>query len=174
MITRETLPDDAFQLKGIVHQLFDVLEEQKRLIANQNERFDVQLLRANEQSQKIEAQSQEIKTLYLKNEGQSQEIKLLYLRNEEQSKEIKVLCLQNKKQSQRIDQLSDQLNVLKRHRFGKRSEKLGKDDPTDDGDQSNNGAGSGGSGRTNGEENRDTDGGTTQTGNSQDGYRRSG
>lgn len=78
MIARENLPNDTIELKGLVCQLLDVVEQQKLLIANQNER---------------------IETLFLKNEAQSQ----------------------------RIDQLTDQVNALKRHQFGKRSEKNQKE-----------------------------------------------
>jgi septal ring factor EnvC (AmiA/AmiB activator) len=75
MIAREELPNDTVELKGLVCQLLDVVEEQKKLIANLNERVEIQV-------QKIE------------------------------------------EQSQRIDQLTDQVNSLKRYRFGKKSEKV--------------------------------------------------
>jgi len=71
MIVRENLPNDTVELKGLVYQLLDVVEQQKLLIANQNERIEAQ--------------------------------------------------------SQRIDQLTDQVNALKRHQFGKRSEKNQKE-----------------------------------------------
>ncbi len=96
MITQEQLPNNKDELKGIIYQLIDVVEEQKRLIANQNERIEAQFLKMEEQSQQIEVQSQQI-------HSQSQKIE---------------------QQSQRIDQLTDQVNALKRYRYGKRSEKI--------------------------------------------------
>ena len=121
MIARETLPDNKNELKSIVYQLIDVMEEQKRLIANQNERIDAQFLR--------------IEALSLKNEEQSQDIKVLSLKNEEQSQQLQAqaqqLTTQSQKieeQSQQIDQLTHQVNSLKRHRYGKRSEKVQEDD----------------------------------------------
>ncbi len=63
MITSESLPNDTVELKGIIYQLIDVVEEQKRLIANQNERIEAQFLKMEEQSQKIEQQSQRIDQL---------------------------------------------------------------------------------------------------------------
>lgn len=75
MVAREQLPDNKNELKGIIYQLIDVVEEQKRLIANQNERIEAQFLKIEEQSQ-------------------------------------------------RIDQLTEQVNALKRHRYGKKSEKV--------------------------------------------------
>ncbi|MBX9621580.1 MAG: hypothetical protein K2X28_06100 [Alphaproteobacteria bacterium] len=99
MIARENLPNDTVELKGLVYQLLDVVEQQKLLIANQNERMEAQFLR-------IEGQSQEIKTLSLKNEEQSQKLQA---------------------QAHKIDQLTDQVNALKRHQFGKRSEKNQKE-----------------------------------------------
>lgn len=82
MIAQEQLSNDTNELKAIVYQLIGVVEEQKLLIANQNERIETQ------------------------------------------SQEIKALCQQNEEQAQRIDELTCQIAVLKRHRFGKRSEKL--------------------------------------------------
>ncbi|MBA3814744.1 MAG: hypothetical protein H0X26_09760 [Alphaproteobacteria bacterium] len=82
MIAQEQLSNDKDELKAIVYQLIGVVEEQKLIIANQNER--------------IEAQSQE----------------------------IKVLCKKNEEQAQKIDELSYAVSILKRHRFGKRSEKF--------------------------------------------------
>ena len=82
MIAQEQLSNDTNELKAIVCQLIGVVEEQKILIANQNQR--------------IEAQSQE----------------------------IKALCQTNEEQAQKIDKLTYEVSVLKRHRFGKRSEKL--------------------------------------------------
>ena len=101
MITREQLPNDTFELKGIVCQLLDVVEEQRTLIANLNQRVEVQLSKNEEQSQQIAAQSQQL-------EVQSQKIE---------------------EQSQRIDQLTDQVNVLTRYKFGKRSEKGKEEKP---------------------------------------------
>ena len=82
MIAREELPNDTVELKGLVYQLLDVVEEQKKLIANLNDRVEIQLQKNQEQSQQIA------------------------------------------EQSQRIDQLTDQVNSLKRYRFGKKSEKV--------------------------------------------------
>ena len=79
MIAHENLPNDTVELKGLVYQLLDVVEQQKLLIANQNERIEA-----------------------------------LFLKNEEQA--------------QKIDQLTHQVNSLKRHRYGKRSEKTQEDD----------------------------------------------
>ena len=90
MIAQEQLSNDKNELKAIVYQLIGVVEEQKLLIANQNQRI------------------------------------------EEQSQEIKTLCQKNEEQAQKIDQLTYEVNVLKRHRFGKRSEKLEEDSTTPD------------------------------------------
>lgn len=78
MITHEDLSNDTVELKGLVCQLLDVVEQQKLLIANQNERIETQFLKIEEQSQ-------------------------------------------------RIDQLTDQVNALKRYRYGKRAEKIPKE-----------------------------------------------
>ena len=107
MIARETLPDNKNELKNIVYQLIDVMEEQKRLIANQNERIDAQFLR--------------IEALSLKNEEQSQQLQVQAHQLTTQSQKIE-------EQSQQIDQLTHQVNSLKRHRYGKRSEKVQEDD----------------------------------------------
>ncbi len=103
MIAREQLPDNKDELKGIICQLIDVVEEQKCLIANQNERIEAQFLKMEEQSQQIHSQSQKI---------------------DEQSQQIHLQSQKIEEQSQRIDQLTDQVNALKRYRYGKRSEKI--------------------------------------------------
>lgn len=105
MKAREELPNDTVELKGLVYQLLDVVEDQKKLIANLNERVETQLLKNQEQSEQITKQSQKI-------EEQSEKI-------DEQSEKID-------EQSQRIDQLTDQVNSLKRYRYGKKSEKVKK------------------------------------------------
>ena len=79
MIAQEQLSNDTNELKAIVYQLIGVVEEQKLLISNQNER-------------------------------------------------IEALCQKNEEQAQKIDELTCQIAVLKRHRFGKRSEKLKEDE----------------------------------------------
>ena len=108
MITREQLPNDTFELKGIVCQLLDVVEEQRTLIANLNQRVEVQLSKNEEQSQQMEVQSQQIAT---------------------QSQQLEVQSQKIEEQSQRIDQLTDQVNVLTRYKFGKRSEKGKEEKP---------------------------------------------
>jgi len=108
MITREQLPNDTFELKGIVCQLLDVVEEQRTLIANLNQRVEVQLSKNEEQSQQMEVQSQQIAT---------------------QSQQLEVQSQKIEEQSQRIDQLTDQVNVLTRYKFGKRSEKVKEEKP---------------------------------------------
>ncbi len=115
MITREQLPNDTFELKGIVCQLLDVVEEQRTLIANLNQRVEVQLSKNEEQYQHIAAQSQQIAT-------QSQQIIT-------QSQQMEVQSQKIEEQSQRIDQLTDQVNVLTRYKFGKRSEKVKEEKP---------------------------------------------
>jgi len=60
MLDRDKLPDNNTELKGIIYNLLDVLEEQKRLIANQNERIESQFQKIEEQSKKIEDQSQRL------------------------------------------------------------------------------------------------------------------
>jgi len=92
MIARENLPNDTVELKGLVYQLLDVVEQQKFLIANQNERIETLFLKNEEQSQQLQTQSQKIE-----------------------------------EQAHRIDQLTGQINALKRHQFGKRSEKNQKE-----------------------------------------------
>ncbi len=77
MIAQEQLTDNTNELKAIVYQLIGVVEEQKLLIANQNERIEAQ--------------------------------------------------------AQKIDELTYQVSMLKRHRYGKRSEKLQEiDNPTNE------------------------------------------
>lgn len=115
MITREQLPNDTFELKGIVCQLLDVVEEQRTLIANLNQRVEVQLSKNEEQYQHIAAQSQQIAI-------QSQQIIT-------QSQQMEVQSQKIEEQSQRIDQLTDQVNVLTRYKFGKRSEKVKEEKP---------------------------------------------
>jgi len=84
MIAQEQLTDNTNELKAIVYQLIGVVEEQKLLIANQNERIEAQSLKIEEQAQKI-------------------------------------------------DELTYQVSMLKRHRYGKRSEKLPEvDNPTNE------------------------------------------
>ncbi|MBX9621526.1 MAG: transposase [Alphaproteobacteria bacterium] len=100
MIARENLPNDTVELKGLVYQLLDVVEQQKLLIANQNERIENLFLKNEEQSQQLQTQAQQLTT-------QSQKIE---------------------EQAHQIDQLTHQVNSLKRHRFGKRSEKIQEDD----------------------------------------------
>ncbi|MBY0292700.1 MAG: transposase [Alphaproteobacteria bacterium] len=107
MIVQENLPNDTVELKGLVYQLLDVVEQQKLLIANQNERIEAQFLRI---------------------EGQSQEIKALSLKNEEQSQQLQAQSQKIEEQAHQIDQLTHQVNLLKRHRYGKRSEKTQEDD----------------------------------------------
>ncbi|MBA3814842.1 MAG: hypothetical protein H0X26_10270 [Alphaproteobacteria bacterium] len=97
MIAQEQLTDNTNELKAIVYQLIGVVEEQKLLIANQNQRIKAQTL-------KVEAQSQE----------------------------IKALCQKNEEQAQKIDELSYAVSILKRHRFGKRSEKFEGENATPD------------------------------------------
>jgi hypothetical protein len=75
MIEKDTLPQETDELKGMIYRLIDVVEEQKKIIANQNERIETQSLKIEEQAQ-------------------------------------------------RIDELTSQISALKRHRFGKRSEKI--------------------------------------------------
>ena len=87
MLDRDKLPDDSTELKGIVYNLLDVLEEQKRLIANQNERIDSQFQKIEDQSKRLD------------------------------------------EQAKKIDHLTDQVNSLKRHQYGKKSEKLPDEDP---------------------------------------------
>lgn len=99
MIVRENLPNDTVELKGLVYQLLDVVEQQKLLIANQNERIETLFLKNDEQSQQLQTQAQQLTT-------QSQKIE---------------------EQAHQIDQLTHQVNSLKRHQFGKRSEKNQKE-----------------------------------------------
>ena len=60
MIVRENLPNDTVELKGLVYQLLDVVEQQKLLIANQNKRIETLFLKNDEQSQQLTTQSQKI------------------------------------------------------------------------------------------------------------------
>jgi len=60
MIARENLPNDTVELKGLVYQLLDVVEQQKLLIANQNERIETLFLKNEEQSKQLQTQSQKI------------------------------------------------------------------------------------------------------------------
>ncbi len=122
MITREQLPNDTFELKGLVCQLLDIVEEQRTLIANLNQRVEVQLSKNEEQSQHIAVQSQQIETQSQQMEVQSQQIAA-------QSQQLEVQSQKIEEQSQRIDQLTDQVNVLTRYKFGKRSEKAKEEKP---------------------------------------------
>ena len=123
MKAREELPNDTVELKGLVYQLLDVVEEQKKLIANLNERVETQLLKNQEQAQQITTQSQQIET-------QSQQII-------QQSEQITAQAQKIDEQTQRIDQLTDQVNSLKRYRFGKKSEKVKKEKIEPDNQQEN-------------------------------------
>ena len=50
-----------------------------------------------------------------------------FLKNEEQSQQLQAQAQTISAQSQQIDQLTYQVNALKRHRYGKRSEKTQED-----------------------------------------------
>ena len=55
MIARENLPNDTVELKGLVYQLLDVVEQQKLLIANQNERIEAQSQRIDQLTDQVNA-----------------------------------------------------------------------------------------------------------------------
>jgi flagellar motility protein MotE (MotC chaperone) len=78
MIAQEQLTDNKDELKDMVYRLIGVVEEQKLLIANQNER-------------------------------------------------IEALCQRNEEQAEKLEQLTCEIVALKRHRFGRRSEKLNEE-----------------------------------------------